>query len=114
METSDDAVLKVTADNFESEVLGSDKPVLVDFYADWCGPCQALTPVVEELAEEYEGRARVAKVDVDANAAIAQRYGVQSIPTLVFLRDGDVVDQIVGAAPKRKLGERLDAMLAAG
>ena len=93
MSEQESAVLKVTADNFQSSVLESDKPVLVDFFADWCGPCQALTPVVEDLATEYEGRATIAKVDVDKSGAIAQQYGVQSIPTLVFLQNGQVVDR---------------------
>ena len=111
METTDSKVVKLTTENFDEQVLRSEQPVLVDFYADWCGPCQALGPVVDQLAADYEGRARIGKLDVDASGEVAQRYGVQSIPTLLFVKNGEVVDQVVGAMPGSKLAEKLDSML---
>ena len=111
METTDTKVVKLTTENFDEQVLRSEQPVLVDFYADWCGPCQALGPVVDQLAADYEGRARIGKLDVDAAGEVAQRYGVQSIPTLLFVKNGEVVDQVVGAMPGSKLAEKLDSML---
>jgi thioredoxin 1 len=101
---------KFTDDSFENEVLNADEPVLVDFWAEWCGPFKQIGPVVDELAGEYEGKAKIGKVDVDSNQ-IATEYGVRSIPTLLIFKDGEVVDQIVGAVPKTQLKKQLDAQL---
>lgn len=105
--------LTFTDDNFQQEVLSSDKPVLVDFWAVWCGPCRAIAPVVEQLAEEYADRAKIGKLDVDNNPNIAATYGVRSIPTLLVFKGGEVVAQIVGAVPKHKLVEALEAHMVA-
>jgi len=96
-------VKAVNSENFESEVINAKGPVLVDFYADWCGPCKAIAPVVEELASEYAGRAEVRKLDVDANQALAGKYGVRGIPTLMLFRNGQVEETIVGAVSKSEL-----------
>ena len=102
---------KITDDSFESDVLNSDKPVLVDFWAEWCGPCRMVEPVVEELADEYEGKAKIGKVNVDENPQISMKYGIRSIPSLLIFKNGEVVDQIVGAVPKSRLKKQLDAQL---
>ena len=102
----------LTDDNFESEVLESDRPVLVDFWATWCGPCRMVSPIVEELAGEYLGRAKVGKLDVDSAQRTAQEYGIRSIPTLLIFREGKVADQVIGAVPKVQITEKLDAALA--
>ena len=102
----------VTDDSFQSEVVSSPTPVLVDFWAIWCGPCKMIAPVVEELAAEMDGKLKVAKVDVDANPKIAMQFGIRSIPTLLIFKDGKVVEQIVGAVPKRHLVEKLTLHLA--
>jgi thioredoxin 1 len=99
--------VEVTDANFKSEVLESKTPVLVDFWAEWCGPCKMIAPVVEELAKEYDGKLRVGKVDVDSNQQTAMQFGVRSIPTLLIFKNGRVVDQIVGAVPKRMLAEKV-------
>lgn len=103
----------VTDANFQSEVMDSDQPVLVDFWATWCGPCRIIAPVIEELASDYAGRAKIAKLDVDSNPQVPMNFGVRSIPTLLFFKDGRVVDQLVGAAPKKALAERLEKLIAA-
>jgi thioredoxin 1 len=103
--------LTFTDDSFSSDVLDADQPVLVDFWAPWCGPCRALTPTINDLAETYAGRVKVGKVNVDDNPEVAQQYGVRSIPTLLIIQDGDVVEQIVGAVPKEQLAKKLDAAL---
>lgn len=100
----------VTDSNFEEEVINSELPVLVDFWAAWCGPCRVIAPVIEELAEEYEGRFKVAKLDVDYNPQTAMQFGVRSIPTLLFFKDGQVADQVIGAQSKRNLTQRLEAL----
>ncbi len=103
--------LKFTDESFEDEVLNSDKPVLVDFWAEWCGPCKMVGPVVEELAGEYEGKAKIGKVDVDSNPQTSTKYGIRSIPSLLIFKNGEVVDQIVGAVPKSQLKKQLEAQL---
>ena len=103
--------LKFTDDSFEDDVLNSEKPVLVDFWAEWCGPCRMVGPVVDELAGEYEGKAKIGKVNVDENSEISTKYGIRSIPSLLIFKDGEVVDQIVGAVPKNQLKKQLDAQL---
>jgi thioredoxin 1 len=103
--------LELTDANFEENILKSDKPALVDFWAVWCGPCRMVGPIVEELAKDYEGKAIVGKVDVDNNPEIAQKYGIRNIPTILFIKDGEVVDKQVGATPKATLAEKIDAML---
>ena len=98
--------------NFEAEVLNSDQPVLVDFWATWCGPCRTIAPTIEELASDYTGKARVVKLDVDNNPQTAMKYGIRSIPSLLFFKDGRPVDQMVGVVPKKVLAEKLDALAA--
>ena len=102
---------KFTLENFESEVLNSDKPVMVDFYADWCGPCQAMMPVVEEMAERYDGAIKVGKVNTDEQRELASQFGVMSIPSFFFLKNGKVVDRAIGGMPQEALIEKLDALL---
>ena len=102
----------LTDANFQSEVIDSDQPVLVDFWATWCGPCRIIAPVIEELAGEFEGKAKVAKLDVDHNPQSAMAYGVRSIPTLLFFKNGQVVDQLVGTAPKKVLAQKLENLAA--
>nr|2YJ7_A Chain A, LPBCA THIOREDOXIN [synthetic construct]2YJ7_B Chain B, LPBCA THIOREDOXIN [synthetic construct] len=105
------SVIEVTDENFEQEVLKSDKPVLVDFWAPWCGPCRMIAPIIEELAKEYEGKVKVVKVNVDENPNTAAQYGIRSIPTLLLFKNGQVVDRLVGAQPKEALKERIDKHL---
>ncbi len=103
--------IELTDKNFEENVLKSDKPVLVDFWAEWCGPCRMVGPVVEELATEYDGKAVVGKVDVDNNPEVATKFGIRNIPTILFFKDGEVVDKQVGAAPKTTLASKIDNLL---
>jgi thioredoxin 1 len=102
---------QVTDATFADEVLASDVPVLVDFWAEWCPPCHRLAPVMDELAAEYAGRARVVKVDVDANPDVARAYGIMAMPTLTVFRGGQVVSQVVGAHPKARLRAQLDGAI---
>lgn len=102
---------KIITDANFSEIIGGDKPVMVDFWATWCGPCRALSPVVEELAAEYDGRAIVAKCNVDENEDLPLKYGIRNIPTLLFFRDGQLVDRLVGAVPKADIAKKIDALL---
>lgn len=104
--------ITATEQNFKSEVLESSQPVLVDFWAEWCGPCKMIAPAIEELASEFEGKAKIAKVNVDEEPSLAGEYGVRSIPTLLFFRDGKVAEQLVGAAPKQALADKLNNLLA--
>ena len=104
-------VVAVNDDNFQSEVMESDRPVLVDFSAEWCGPCKQLAPLVEELAKDYEGRLKVAKIDVEESQKTAMKYGILSVPTLLFLRKGKVADQLVGNHPRQVLEERIAKVL---
>ena len=105
-------VLHFSEDNFEAEVLGADVPVLVDFWAEWCGPCQMVGPVIEELAAEYQGKAKVGKCDVDAAQSLATKFGIQSIPTVMVFKNGEPVQRVVGAKSKREYQSLLDEALA--
>lgn len=102
--------IEITDANFE-EIIQSDKPILVDFWAEWCGPCKMIGPVVEEIAGEYDGKAVIGKVDVDSNPAVAAKFGIRSIPTLLYFKNGQIVDKQVGAVPKAVLAQKLDAQL---
>ncbi|MGI6037282.1 MAG: thioredoxin, partial [Limnochordia bacterium] len=104
-------VLEFTSGNFESEVLGSDQPVLVDFWAEWCGPCRQIAPVIDQLAQELAGQMKIGKVNVDSQQDLAARYGVMSIPTLVVFQNGEPTERIVGAMPKDALKARLERFL---
>ena len=103
--------LELTDSNFDELVLKSDKPVLVDFWAEWCGPCRMVGPVVEELATEYEGKAVIGKVNVDENQEISAKFGIRNIPTLLVFKNGEVVDKQVGVAPKKALADKIDAQM---
>ncbi len=101
-------IIDVTDSNFEQEILKSDIPALVDFWATWCAPCKAIAPIVEEVAEQYSGKVKVAKMNVDENPATPGKYGVRGIPTLILFKNGEVVDQVVGAVPKNQVIELID------
>ncbi len=103
--------IHVTDDTFEAEVVQSDKTVIVDFWAAWCGPCKMIAPILEEVAGEYGDRVKVTKVDVDANSVVAGKYGIMSIPSLLFFKNGEEVDRVVGAIPKAQLTSRLEKVL---
>ncbi|KAA5827949.1 thioredoxin [Algibacter amylolyticus] len=103
--------LEITDATFEEEVLKSDKPVLVDFWAAWCGPCRMVGPIIEQISEEYEGKAVVGKVDVDANQEFAAKYGVRNIPTVLVFQNGEVVGRQVGVAPKKAYTDAIEGLL---
>ncbi|MFZ4060807.1 MAG: thioredoxin [Bacteroidia bacterium] len=103
--------LEITDSNFEELVKKSDKPVLVDFWAEWCGPCKMIGPAVEELAGEFEGKAIIGKVDVDSNPVVASSLGIRAIPTLLFFKNGEIVDRSVGVVSKIELANKLNALL---
>ncbi|MCE3075761.1 thioredoxin [Chryseobacterium gwangjuense] len=103
--------LEITDSSFQDTVLNSDKPVLVDFWAVWCGPCRTLGPIIEEVATDFEGKAVVGKVDVDNNQEISMQYGIRNIPTVLIFKNGEVVDKLVGVTPKEVIAEKLSAHL---
>lgn len=103
--------LEITDSNFEELVLKTDKPVLVDFWAEWCGPCRMVAPIVAEIAKDYEGKAIVGKLDVDSNPGVAMQYGIRNIPTILFFKNGEVADKQVGAVPKSVLTAKIEALL---
>jgi thioredoxin 1 len=103
--------IEITDANFEELVVNSDKPVMIDFWAVWCGPCRMIAPIVEEMSAEYDGKAVIGKVDVDSNPNVAMKYGIRNIPTVLFVKGGEVVDKQVGAAPKQAFTAKLDALL---
>ena len=103
--------VEFTDSNFEEVALKSGKPVMVDFWAEWCGPCRVVGPVVEELANDYDGKVVIGKVNVDHNSELSAKYGIRNIPTIIFIKDGEVDDKSVGASPKNILEEKIEAML---
>ena len=103
--------IEVNDSNFDEIVLKSDKPVIVDFWAEWCGPCRIVGPIVSELAEEYQDKAVIAKLDVDSNPGISAKYGIRNIPTILFFKKGEIADKQVGAVPKSNLESKLQALL---
>ncbi|MDZ4752759.1 MAG: thioredoxin [Flavobacteriales bacterium] len=103
--------IEITDANFADVALNSDKPVMIDFWAEWCGPCRMVAPIVEELSSEYLGKAVIGKVNVDNNPDISAKYGIRNIPTILFLKNGEVVDKSVGAVPKNVLTEKMEALL---
>jgi len=103
--------IELTESNFDDEVINSDVPVLVDFWAEWCGPCKMVSPIVAELADEYEGKLKVGELDVDNNQQIAMKYGIRSIPTLLLFKDGDVAEMMIGAQPKNNIVDKISKYL---
>lgn len=103
--------IEFTDQNFQEEALDADELIVVDFWAEWCGPCKMISPIIEELSDEYSGKAKVGKVDVDQNSDISMKYGIRSIPTILFLKNGEVVDKQVGVTTKEKLKSKMDAHL---
>ncbi len=103
--------LAVSATTWDAEVLKSDMPVLVDFWAEWCGPCRAIGPILDQLAEEFDGKAKIVKVDVDSEQSLAEQFNVMSIPNLIFFKDGKVADQLIGAGSKATLASKLEKLI---
>ncbi len=103
-----DKIINLTKTNFEQEIAGSDKPMLVDFWASWCGPCRAVAPVMEQLSEEYDGKAKIAKVNVDEEGELAAKFRVMSIPTVILFKNGQLVEKIIGARAKEEFSKMLD------
>ncbi|MDX9908117.1 MAG: thioredoxin [Bacteroidales bacterium] len=103
--------VEITDANFEELVIQSDKPVMIDFWAVWCGPCRLIAPIVEEMSKEYDGKAVIGKVDVDSNPGVSVKFGIRNIPTVLFVKNGEVVDRQIGAAPKKIFTAKLDALL---
>lgn len=99
--------ISITDETFVTEVLNSDRPVLIDFWAVWCGPCKMIAPIIDEIAQEYNDKLKVCKLDVDSNPKTAMQFGIRSIPTLLIIKDGQVVEQIIGAIPKNKLVDKI-------
>ena len=108
---SGESVIHVNEGTFDTEILQSDKPALVDFWAPWCGPCRAIAPVLDEIAEEYKGKVKVAKINVDENRKLAGNHGVMSIPTMILFKNGKPLDKIIGLVPKERLKELMDKAL---
>ena len=104
--------INVSDDTFDDEVIKSEIPVLVDFWADWCAPCKMIAPVVEQLADEFDGKVKIAKMDIDSNTKVAAEYGIRGIPTLLIFNDGNPVDQVVGVVPKAVLTRKLEEVVA--
>jgi thioredoxin 1 len=103
--------LEVNDDNFDEVVIKSDKPVVVDFWAEWCGPCRMISPIMEEISNEFSGKALVVKCDVDSSPVVSARYGIRNIPTILFFRDGKIADKQVGAVPKSTFVSKLNALI---
>jgi len=103
--------IEITDANFEEVVMNADKPVVVDFWAEWCGPCRMIGPLIEEMHTEYEGKAIIGKVDVDSNPGVSAKFGIRNIPTVLFIKGGEVADKSIGAVPKDQLTSKLDALL---
>lgn len=104
-------VLEVNDSNFDETVINSDKPVIVDFWAEWCGPCRMVAPIIEEISNEFEGKVIVAKCDVDSSPGVAAKFGIRNIPTILFFKDGEIADKQVGAVPKGNFVTKLNALI---